>query len=246
MSIFHQIFVQSEYDFRKMKHYNYIKSLYISSLKHGERPLIIDCGAHIGLSVIFLKTLFPNSKIIAIEPNSENVEVLSRNIIGYDDITIIQGGIWNKSDILYIQNPSSGSTAYRLDQMAVNNNKIKSVTVQDIMLKMNASWCLVVKIDIEGGEYSLFYDNLDWLDKVSVLIIELHDWLYPWSCTSSSLFKALGERNFDCTILGENLVLFRKISDLPEWEAEGNGEARLKAGQTTCNSAPTNTTDQAL
>ena len=36
-------------------------------------PTIIDCGSNIGMSVLFFKRLYPQSKIIAFEPDPKNV-----------------------------------------------------------------------------------------------------------------------------------------------------------------------------
>jgi hypothetical protein len=43
-------------------------------------PLIIDCGANIGLSVIYWKYLFPESKVVAFEPDQKKYEILCGNI----------------------------------------------------------------------------------------------------------------------------------------------------------------------
>jgi FkbM family methyltransferase len=44
-------------------------------------PYILDCGSHIGLSVIYFKSLYPLAKIVAIEPDEGNCAVFERNIL---------------------------------------------------------------------------------------------------------------------------------------------------------------------
>lgn len=39
-------------------------------------PLIFDCGAHIGVSVLYFKKLYPKAKIIAFEPNPVTFKLL--------------------------------------------------------------------------------------------------------------------------------------------------------------------------
>ena len=43
-------------------------------------PLIIDCGANIGLSVLYFRRLFPNAKIIAFEPDEGIFKILQKNM----------------------------------------------------------------------------------------------------------------------------------------------------------------------
>ena len=45
-----------------------------------EIPYILDCGANIGLSVIYFKKLFPNAKIVAFEPDKKIFDYLKFNI----------------------------------------------------------------------------------------------------------------------------------------------------------------------
>ena len=35
------------------------------------KPYIVDCGANIGLSIIYFKQLFPNAEIVAFEPDEK-------------------------------------------------------------------------------------------------------------------------------------------------------------------------------
>lgn len=45
-----------------------------------EAPVIIDCGANIGVSVLYFKRLFPKSVIIAFEPNPMVFQLLKSNV----------------------------------------------------------------------------------------------------------------------------------------------------------------------
>ena len=45
-----------------------------------KRPFIIDCGSNIGLSVLYFKQLFPNSNILAFEPDPILCKYLNQNV----------------------------------------------------------------------------------------------------------------------------------------------------------------------
>src|SRR5438105_3616144 len=43
-------------------------------------PFIIDCGAHIGVSVLYFKALYPGARIVAFEPNPVTFHLLQTNV----------------------------------------------------------------------------------------------------------------------------------------------------------------------
>ena len=49
--------------------------------------IILDCGANIGLSVLYFKKCFPTCKILAFEPNPDVYEILKKNI----ELNYLQG-----------------------------------------------------------------------------------------------------------------------------------------------------------
>ena len=59
-----EIFVNEEYRFESKE----------------ESPYIIDCGSHIGLSILYFKYLYSKAKILGFEPNFENYKILQKNI----------------------------------------------------------------------------------------------------------------------------------------------------------------------
>jgi hypothetical protein len=64
----------------------------------------------------------------------------------------------------------------------------------------------VVKIDIEGCEDDVFADNLEWIDRFPVIMIELHDWLFPGEARSRAFLDAVSARNRDFLICGETVI----------------------------------------
>jgi FkbM family methyltransferase len=173
-----------------------------------EPHVIIDCGANIGLSTVYFKNKYPNSTIIAIEPEYNNFELLVNNTIKYNDIHCIEGGIWNKSTNLEIRDIGLGNWGFIIEESElVTKNSISAFTIDDIITKFKIEKIDILKIDIEGSEKELFSSNFErWLPKTRVIIIELHDRLKE-GC-SKSLFSALSNFNYSISFRGENLYIY--------------------------------------
>jgi hypothetical protein len=60
-------------------------------------------------------------------------------------------------------------------------------------------------MDVEGAEAEILRGADEWLDRVSVMVIELHDRMVP-GC-SEALYDALHGRRFRQEIAGQNLVI---------------------------------------
>jgi len=56
-----------------------------------DAPYILDCGANIGLSVIYFKQQWPKAKIVAFEPDPKNFDHLTKNIESFQltDVTTV-------------------------------------------------------------------------------------------------------------------------------------------------------------
>src|SRR5262249_6959572 len=67
-----------------------------------EVPRIIDCGASIGLGVCYFKHLYPESEIVAFEPDPRVFEVLKRNCAswGSDGIRLIPKAVWTRETMV--------------------------------------------------------------------------------------------------------------------------------------------------
>src|SRR5687767_13587638 len=79
-----------------------------------DAPYILDCGANIGLSIIYFKRLFPLAEIVAFEPDPRIFQFLQENVLSFDltKVTLINKAIWNRETVLSFHN--EGSDAGRI------------------------------------------------------------------------------------------------------------------------------------
>ena len=65
----------------------------------------------------------------------------------------------------------------------------------------------LIKFDIEGFEKDVFINNLEWLKKFKIIIIEIHDWMLPGENSSENFIKAIVNLKKDIILSGENIIL---------------------------------------
>ena len=169
--------------------------------------VILDCGANIGLASVYFSNKFPDAKIISIEPEKSNFELLLKNTEKYGNVITLNGGIWNKSTNLAIKDVGLGNWGFVVEESDTSTRySIKAFTIDGIIKQFNIEQIDILKIDIEGSERELFESNYEeWLPKTKVLIVELHDRIRK-GC-SKSFFKALSNYNFSSTHKGENIYI---------------------------------------
>ena len=209
-SIFQQVWVKREYDLALAApgHFPALRQRYQATLERGGKPVILDAGAHIGVSVLWWRHLFPEAWIVAIEPSLANLAVLKRNVAQLKDVIVLHAALSAEAGSLKIANKVAGGSAVRVKAEGTGED-VPAITVAQVLEQAEAEEILLAKIDIEGGEAALFAANLAWLDQTHALVVETHDWLYPGEGTSRSLFAAIAARHFDFLTHGENILLFR-------------------------------------
>jgi FkbM family methyltransferase len=208
---FWQCMVDAQYDIDRFRQTHRLDDSYRAMVAGGGRPLIIDCGANIGLASLWLARRFPEAEIVAIEPDLENFELLRRNLNHLAQrVSFKLGGVWNASGHLTISNPSAGSAAFRVQASASDSpGATRAYTIDEICSEYNVAAPFVIKIDIEGAQDKLFRGNTDWLKKTHLLMLELDDWQFPWKGTSRSFFSTISQIPYEYLIRGESIFCFR-------------------------------------
>ena len=140
-------------------------------------PVIIDCGANIGLSILYFKKKYPTSKIIAFEPNPNVFAILKLNL----EQNQIQGvELYNyclsdsEGEIEFYINENLGSMEGSVLEERGGNKKLKVKAVRlSSYIKEEVD---LVKMDIEGAEINVLDDlkRNEKLNSVNTYLIEYH------------------------------------------------------------------------
>ena len=203
--IVHQIFGEQQYFLR----HEWIDSVHKKSgINPASDPfLIVDIGGHIGLSALYFSIVFPQAKIVALEPSLRNFRLAQRNIKGrgIDFRNVAVASVSGRAEII---NPGATGEAFKAE--LVETGGVEAVTVQSILDSVDLSQYppLIIKIDIEGGEAELFSQKTEWVERFPLLIIEPHDYFLTDQGSSAGLQASLLGKGKNIVISGENLLFF--------------------------------------
>jgi FkbM family methyltransferase len=168
---------------------------------------VVDAGAHIGAATVFYHYHFPDARILAIEPEESNFNLLRENIETIPGVVAIQAALWPSEEQLWIQDTAVGKWAFQVSTTPSSSGvPVPSITPQKIFEKLHVDQIDILKLDIEGAELDLFASGTgQWLSRIRCLVLELHDWRRP-GC-AQSLYLALQSYNFQQEVRGENIFL---------------------------------------
>ena len=160
--LFNEIFVYSDYYFESPK----------------QCPAIIDCGANIGMTILFFKKLYPNCSIIAFEPNPFLFALLTKNVNQnkLENVVLENVGLSNEegsSDFFFDGFKASFGGSIKKDRGGTNVLKIQTRKLSEYI--KGGSFDLI-KIDIEGAETDVLSDlcQSNTLRNAENYIIEYH------------------------------------------------------------------------
>ena len=209
-SIFWQVVVRRQYSLHAFTQEKQVKKAYEQLVAGGSTPVIIDAGGNIGLSARYFADEYPAAKILVIEPEQGNFDLLQQNVAAYGErIVPVNGGIWVRNSRLKIVNPKGGDASFRVEEVSDPAGQgINAFSVEGLLDKFSLQErdIFIVKLDIEGSQSQLFDENTEWLERTSLLYLELDDWLLPWSASSMSFFKKSSQIKSDYLLSGEHVV----------------------------------------
>lgn len=187
------IFLCEEYNLDKTQRMVDIVRRYEEIVDSGLKPLIVDCGANIGLASHYFSSTYPEAKVTAVEPDPHNLSVAKFNCKDCDAV-FLHAAISSETGCGQLIDMGS-SNAFRVAHDTTGD--LKFVTVDMILDENKSNVPFIIKIDIEGFERDLFAKNTGWIDKFPILIIELHDWMLPKTNTSQNFLREMAGRNRD-------------------------------------------------
>jgi FkbM family methyltransferase len=206
--VLRNLFYNEDYNLARLSQWPNIKAGYERIVNAGKTPLIIDCGANIGLSAVYFALQFPAARIVAIEPHIGNCARALSATQGFQSVRVVRGGIASEAGSARIVDPGLSTDAYRTELSDAGD--VPMLTVGDLLQEEGPSTePFAIKIDIEGFESNLFERNTGWIEAFPVLIIELHDWMLPQQSNSRNFLRAISRYKRDFVYIGENVFSIR-------------------------------------
>jgi len=138
-----------------------------------KRPFIIDCGANIGLQIVYFKRRFPDVEILAFEPDPVIFQKLQENVrsIGAEVNTICVKACLTSTagEVKFYPDGADGGT------MSYKNSHVKAITVPAVRLDTYITKTVdFLKMDIEGAEYEVLNSIAHKLHLVERIFVEYH------------------------------------------------------------------------
>jgi FkbM family methyltransferase len=201
-----QIFEEQQYNINRLHRAADIRDEYERIQAQGKVPVILDLGANIGASSLYFHWIWPEAKVIAVEPAKDNFDLLLENTKAYKNMLPIHAAAASTDGFSSIINDGAEKWAYRTEiNAAPDGTDLAARSVQSLMAATENALPFICKIDIEGAESELFSANTDWAATFPLLAIELHDWMLPKQGASKNFQQVHAKLDRDIILVGENL-----------------------------------------
>lgn len=139
-------------------------------------PVILDCGANIGLSAIYFSEMY-GAKVFAFEADPDIYKALQKNTKENclkGSVDVINKAIWkNEEGVIFdVEGGYSGQIHQHGHHLVKDSIKIPSIGLRKLLSENEKVDFL--KLDIEGAENEVFLDCKGLLNKIEYIFIEWH------------------------------------------------------------------------
>lgn len=144
-------------------------------------PFILDCGANIGISVLYFKKLYPRARVIAFEPNPETFKLLERNVRqnNLSGVQLVNAAVGESEGeiVFYVNNDP---VCWSLSDTGIAGSYggpagWKTITVPQVRLSSYITEPVdYLKLDIEGMEELVLREIEERIDAIAEIRMEFH------------------------------------------------------------------------
>jgi len=146
---------------------------------------IVDAGANIGTASVDFMNQYPEARVVALEPDPGNYDLLAQNLRPYGPRAIaLRRALWHTSEHLSVvrgEFRDGGEWSVQVKPVTGTSSSqglpdVAGTSLPDLLDEFQIDRVDILKIDIEGAERLLLPEPLGtMLDRVGILAIELHD-----------------------------------------------------------------------
>lgn len=202
-----------------------LREIFVHEIYKAQLPqnaFIVDCGANIGLGVLYFKEHHPKAEILAFEPDESNYLLLAENVKSFEleNVTIRKEAVWIADTELSFH--SDGSMGAKIELNSATGKKVKAIRLKSALNRKID----FLKIDIEGAEYEVIKDLQDALINVDNMFLEYHG-SFEQNSQLTELFNILTAAGFNYYIkeaanIYDNPFLAQAINKRTDFDVQLN------------------------
>ncbi len=188
--LYQQIFVENVFNFQAIK-----------ELINKNEPVVFDLGANCGFFSLRTLDFFPKAKIYAFEPqkkvNNKFKETIKannlQNIISLEEFAVADRNC--QSTFYENRSPISASLLKKkVSRRTIRKQyPVEIISLNWFVKKFSLPDPDILKIDVEGSELDVLKGSTDFLNEISILLIEVH----PPICTADQIEDFLHSFGFE-------------------------------------------------
>lgn len=164
--IYREIFLWKEYEFFTNK----------------KNPMIIDCGSHIGISILYFKKLYPHARIIGFEPSPKTFKFLQKNLRqnNIHGVTLMNVALAGKKGSIPFYTAKNIHGRWAWSDSAIKHNEYderyyQTIHVPTVKLSSYINQPIdLIKIDVEWMELEVLHEIEKKLHLVREIIFDFH------------------------------------------------------------------------
>jgi FkbM family methyltransferase len=155
----------------------FLKQVYRRALPLRDGATVVDLGANIGMTALWLATQAKGVRVVAVEPEDSNIDLLRRNV-SEDDVVVVHAAIAAQPGKVRLQigSPSGhriGSLTPTQSQVA--SQEVDALDPDELVGRYALENIDVLKVDIEGAEADIFCTSWALVDRAQIVLMEVHD-----------------------------------------------------------------------
>ena len=189
--------------------------------------VMVDVGANIGAVSLLAADKITTGKVYCFEPTPKVFKKLQTNIVLNsltNTIKSINSAVSNKSGYLQfiIEEESEVNHISNLDSSQINQSiQVKSVSLDEFILREKIKKINLLKVDVEGAEYSVFEGAKQSLKNhlIEIIVFEVNPKMKAFGTSLDQLLNLLNKYNYSMYKLkGKQLIPFDASSFLNSTE----------------------------
>jgi len=140
-------------------------------------PVILDCGANLGMASLYFKWLYPNSRVQAFEPDPTTFQVLKRNVTGNNlDVETYNCALWDEDGEVdfFVDSRNPGTLLMSTDASRFRGAPIKVAARR--LSNFIQGTVDFLKLDVEGAEHRVLHDltQTGKIRTIRQMVVEYH------------------------------------------------------------------------